>query len=265
MHHIITLVAVLLPLILPPPMRPGAAVESDLPFQGSYSQVKVAEPVYGGHGTAMGPPPAIFGARPLPTLRGLADTVRGGRPASRRRRSAAAARKITFSNPAAAAWRCSTTTVTGWLDIYIITAFELSEQRERIPHRNALFRNLGDWKFQDVSAGSGLDVAAWGNGVCAGDYDDDGRLDLYVTNFGPNFLFRNNGDGTFCRARGPGRCAGARLDHRCTFFDADGDGDLISTSRGMCARAGASWPRAQRDAHLARRAKDDGGAEGAAW
>ena len=85
----------------------------------------------------------------------------------------------------------------GRLDIYLVTAFELSDAREKIPHRNALYRNEGDWTFRDVSAGSGLDVAAWGNGVCAGDYDNDGRLDLYVTNFGPNFLFHNNGNGTF--------------------------------------------------------------------
>ena len=51
-----------------------------------------------------------------------------------------------------------------------------------------------------------MDAAAWGNGVCAGDADGDGRLDLYVTNLGPNFLFRNKGDGTLrghCAARRP--------------------------------------------------------------
>ena len=104
----------------------------------------------------------------------------------------------------------------GWLDVYLVTAFELSDGREKIPHRNALFRNLGGWRFQDVSAGSGLDAAAWGNGVCAGDYDDDGRLDLYVTNFGPNFLFRNNGNGhsRTLRQRQACRLPGGALDAR---------------------------------------------------
>jgi hypothetical protein len=120
----------------------------------------------------------------------------------------------------------------GLQDIYLVTAFELSDSRQPIPHRNALFRNEGNWKFRDVSAGSGLDVAAWGNGVCAGDYDGDGKLDLYVTNFGPNFLFHNNGNGTFTEMAA---AAGVAADSTpgevnwstgCTFFDADGDGDL---------------------------------------
>ena len=85
----------------------------------------------------------------------------------------------------------------GLLDIYLVTAAELTPTRERVPHRNALYRNLGGWKFEDVSRQAGVDLAAWGSGACAGDFDGDGRLDLYVTNWGPNALFRNRGDGTF--------------------------------------------------------------------
>jgi hypothetical protein len=116
----------------------------------------------------------------------------------------------------------------GRLDIYLVTAFELSDAGEKIPHRNALFRNEGDWTFRDVSAGSGLDVAAWGNGVCAGDYDNDGRLDLYVTSFGPNFLFRNDGNGTFSDVAAAAGVAASpgNWSTGCTFFDPDGDGDL---------------------------------------
>src|SRR5262249_59215520 len=68
---------------------------------------------------------------------------------------------------------------------------------ERVPRRNALYRNLGGWKFEDVSKQAGVDLAAWGSGACVGDFDGDGRLDLYVTNWGANALFRNRGDGTF--------------------------------------------------------------------
>ena len=114
----------------------------------------------------------------------------------------------------------------GLLDVYVVNAFGLSDQRDRIPHRNGLFRNLGGWKFQDVSAGSGVDAAAWGNGVCVGDYDDDGKLDLYVTNFGPNFLFHNNGDGTFRDDSAKAGVQAGGWSTGCTFFDADGDGDL---------------------------------------
>jgi hypothetical protein len=152
----------------------------------------------------------------------------------------------------------------GRLDIYLVTAFELTDAREKIPHRNALYRNEGDWTFRDVSAGSGLDVAAWGSGVCAGDYDNDGRLDLYVTNFGPNFLFRNNGNGTFtdvapdagvaslpraaptASSTGPSFSAGSSWSTGCTFFDADADGDLDLYVAGYVSTSWSELARAQR-------------------
>ncbi len=102
----------------------------------------------------------------------------------------------------------------GRLDVYVVTGAELSPARQRIPHRNALFRNLGGWRFEDVSAKAGVDLAAWGQGVCAGDADGDGRLDLYVTNWGANVLFRNRGDGTFADIAAAGRRRRRRLEHR---------------------------------------------------
>jgi len=114
----------------------------------------------------------------------------------------------------------------GLLDVYLVNGAELAPGRKPVHHRNILYRNLGNWKFEDVSKASGADAASWGAGVCAGDYNGDGQLDLYVTNFGMNLLFRNNGNGTFTEA---GRAAG--LNHAgwstgCSFFDADGDGRL---------------------------------------
>ena len=50
----------------------------------------------------------------------------------------------------------------GLLDIYLVTAAELTPARARVPHRNVLYRNLGGWKFQDVSKQAGVDLAAWG-------------------------------------------------------------------------------------------------------
>lgn len=195
-----------------------------LEFQGSYSQSKITEPVYGGHGSAMGPPPvdlrstgasniispATFEEVPcIPTR-----TYCGGRSKNHILESGGSGVALLDYDG------------DGLLDIYVITAFELSDSREKIPHRNALFRNEGNWRFRDVSKSSGLDVAAWGNGVCAGDYDNDGKLDLYVTNFGSNFLFRNNGDGTFTDRAASAGVAGSGWSTGCTFFDADGDGDL---------------------------------------
>ena len=62
--------------------------------------------------------------------------------------------------------------------------------------------------------------------MCAGDVDDDGHLDLYVTNWGPNFLFRNRGDGAFEEVAARAGVAAGGWSTGCTFFDADADGDL---------------------------------------
>ena len=91
-----------------------------------------------------------------------------------------------------------------------------------------LFRNLGALRFEDVTAESGLEQTGWGQGVCAGDYDNDGLIDLLVTRFGPNSLYRNKGGGKFhdVTAR-----AGLPLDDNrwstgCAFLDYDRDGRL---------------------------------------
>jgi hypothetical protein len=208
--------------------RARSALEGEvalgLTFQGTYSQTRAPEPVYGGHATAMGPAPA-----PTPAHDGPA-------PAS----------PVTFSEAVKLPTRTWAGGPTkdhilesagnglalidydgdGWLDIYLVTAAQLTPGRERIPHRNALYRNKGGWQFEDVSARAGVDKAAWGNGVCAGDADGDGHLDLYVTNWGPNFLFRNRGDGTFEDVAARAGVAAGGWSTGCAFFDADADGDL---------------------------------------
>lgn len=90
-----------------------------------------------------------------------------------------------------------------------------------------LYRNVGD-HFVDVTGKSGLGRAGWGQGVCVGDYDNDGWTDLYVTYYGHNVLYRNQGDGTFEeRARQAG--VAGKEPHwgaGCTFVDYDRDGNL---------------------------------------
>jgi hypothetical protein len=195
-----------------------------LEFQGSYSQPKVTEPVYGGHGSAMGPPPVD--ARST----GDANVVSPARfeevPCIPTRTFCGGRSKDHILESGGSGVALFDYDGDGLLDIYVVTAFELSDQREKIPHRNALYKNEGNWRFRDVSKDSGLDAAAWGNGVCAGDYDNDGKLDLYVTNFGPNFLFKNNGDGTFTDKAASAGVAGSGWSTGCAFFDADGDCDL---------------------------------------
>ncbi|MCU0711682.1 MAG: CRTAC1 family protein [Pirellula sp.] len=93
--------------------------------------------------------------------------------------------------------------------------------------KNRLYRNLGNWKFEDVTDAAGVGDESYGLGVVAGDYDNDGDLDLYVSNFGPNVFYENNGDGSFTAwpndaliANGPKFSAGA------CFVDIDRDGNL---------------------------------------
>jgi hypothetical protein len=195
-----------------------------LTFQGSYSQTKPKEPVYGGHASGgMAPPPANppspEDAAPVPVTfeegGRLPTKVYCGGPT-----------KDHILESACGGVALLDYDGDGLLDIYLVTGAELTPARERVSHQNALYRNLGGWKFEDVSKQAGVDLAAWGSGACAGDFDGDGRLDLYVTGWGPNVLFRNRGDGTFEDATEKAGVAAGGWSTGCTFFDADGDGDL---------------------------------------
>src|SRR5439155_25611025 len=194
-----------------------------LTFQGSYTRPKSEDPAYGGHASAMGPAPANVPSpddgAPVPVTfdvgARLPWQMHCGGPAKDHILESACGGVALFDYDG-----------DGLLDIYLVTAAELTAGRVRIPHRNALYHNLGGWKFEDVSKKAGVDLAAWGSGACAGDFDGDGRLDLYVTNWGPNALFRNRGDGTFEEMAARAGVAAGGWSTGCTFFDADGDGDL---------------------------------------
>lgn len=82
-------------------------------------------------------------------------------------------------------------------DIYLVNGARLPGAPPGPPFRNAFYRNSGDGTFTDATRNSGLGDERYGIGCCAGDYDNDGNLDLYVTNLGRNTLYHNNGDGTF--------------------------------------------------------------------
>ncbi len=91
-----------------------------------------------------------------------------------------------------------------------------------------LYRNLGGGHFEDISAKSDFLKNAWAQGVCAGDYDNDGAVDLLVTYYGHNVLYRNRGDGTFedATARAHLPTSGVRYGSGCSFTDYDRDGKL---------------------------------------
>jgi len=111
----------------------------------------------------------------------------------------------------------------GDLDLYFVTGMRLSDGRRSSEGGNRLYRNEGDWRFVDVTDEAGVGDEGWGIGCAVGDYDNDGLVDLYVTNIGENVLFRNRGDGSFVNM---GQAADERFGTSSAFFDADGDGDL---------------------------------------
>ncbi len=86
----------------------------------------------------------------------------------------------------------------GLPDVYLLNGSTVAAMRgkEKAP-RAALYRNLGNWKFEDVTEKARVENERWGFGVAVGDYDNDGRADMYVSNFGVSRLYRNNGDSTF--------------------------------------------------------------------
>jgi|CXWL01.1.fsa_nt_gi hypothetical protein len=99
-----------------------------------------------------------------------------------------------------------------------------------LPLIDRLYRNDGvgfpGGRFVDVTASSGVVDGDYGMGVATGDYDGDGSVDLYVTNFGPDRLFRNRGDGTFEDATAKAGIENPAWSVPAVFFDPDRDGDL---------------------------------------
>jgi enediyne biosynthesis protein E4 len=98
---------------------------------------------------------------------------------------------------------------------------------------NALYHNNKDGTFRDVTAlagvdGSGAGKTAYKTGVAVGDYDNNGYLDLFVTSFGPDILYKNNGDGTFADVTAKAGVAGGPAEWSTStgFLDFDRDGDL---------------------------------------
>src|SRR5437764_268464 len=116
----------------------------------------------------------------------------------------------------------------GWPDIFIVNGTKLEGFAPGQAPTNHLYHNNQDGAFTDVTEKAGLAHTGWGQGVCVGDYDNDGFEDLYVTYYGKNVLYHNNGDGTFTDVSEKAHVAGSGKywGTGCAFVDYDRDGKL---------------------------------------
>jgi hypothetical protein len=120
----------------------------------------------------------------------------------------------------------------GWLDIFLVngTRFETKWPAGQAPV-SRLYKNNRDGTFTDVTVEAGVARTGWGQGVCAGDYDNDGFEDLFVTYWGECSLWHNNGNGKFTDVAAKAGVSAARAGMRrwntgCAFVDYDRDGRL---------------------------------------
>lgn len=116
----------------------------------------------------------------------------------------------------------------GLPDLFFVNGSKWAFSSTETRPTSHLYRNLGNLKFKDVTSTSGLNYGGWGQGVCAGDYDNDGWTDLLVTYYGHNILYHNDHNGHFTdvteKAGLP--VTGSRWGTGCSFVDYDRDGHL---------------------------------------
>ena len=117
--------------------------------------------------------------------------------------------------------------IDGDLDLYLVNSGHLVGSVSQELVTSVLYRNNGDGTFTDVTSQAGIGNAGnYGMGAACGDYDNDGDPDLYVTNFGANVLYQNNGDRTFTEVAETAGVGDERLSSSATFFDYNRDGNL---------------------------------------
>jgi hypothetical protein len=115
----------------------------------------------------------------------------------------------------------------GWPDIFLVNGTKLEGFPASQAPTNRLYRNNHDGTFTDVTAKVGLTATGWGQGVCVGDYDNDGWEDLYITYYGKNRLYHNE-NGVFTEVADKAGVAGSgkAWGTGCAFVDYDRDGHL---------------------------------------
>ena len=118
----------------------------------------------------------------------------------------------------------------GGLDLYVVNGADLPGHVSESPPRNALYHNTGGAEFAEVAARQAVADTSYGMGCTVGDYDNDGDEDLFVTSYGPNILYRNEGSQQQWRfadvSHGTGVAGDDSWSTGCAFADYDLDGDL---------------------------------------
>jgi hypothetical protein len=118
----------------------------------------------------------------------------------------------------------------GWMDVYLVNSGVSDFYTPKTPIRNALYKNNRDGTFTDVTREAGVPGGSFGMGVAAGDYDNDGNTDLFVTAYGRPYLYRNNGNGTFTDVSEKAGLGAKIFENHWTtsavWFDFDNDGRL---------------------------------------
>ncbi len=112
-------------------------------------------------------------------------------------------------------------------DIYLLNGSTINAElgKEKAP-KSALYRNLGNWKFVEVTDKAGVSNERWGMGVTVGDYNNDGFADMFIGNYGVSRFYKNNGDGTFTDVAERVGVAVSGWHTGATFGDYDKDGRL---------------------------------------
>ena len=116
----------------------------------------------------------------------------------------------------------------GWQDIFLPSGTRLDGLPPNVTSTNRLYRNNGNGRFSDVTEKAGLVKTGWAQGVCVGDYENDGYDDIFVSGYGKNTLYHNNGTGTFSEVAEKAGVSNnrTRWGSGCAFLDYDRDGYL---------------------------------------
>jgi hypothetical protein len=121
----------------------------------------------------------------------------------------------------------------GWVDVLLVDGGSLADPAVASHSHHRLYRNVGNGRFEDVTAKSGIGrTPAYGMGACAADYDNDGAIDLFITGAGANALYRNTGHGAFVDVTAKSGIGGGPFATSCAWADVDRDGyvDLFVTN-----------------------------------